>query len=134
MRGEKEVQALFKPRRGRKRKASDAIGAAAVVGGADAEAEESEGALVEEEEDDVWHQLSESESELVAQPVVGEEGGDVWHRLSESESELEDPEPVPATSSKKSPTFRRARDFRPRSAGPEVVVEDSDGDEVEIIA
>lgn len=119
MRGEREVGALFKPaRRGRKGKEIAGTTAAITDGGSEAG----------------------SESDDVAEPLLEEEedeGG--WHVLSETEeSEVEEPAlpAVSATSAGKAPAFRRPREFRARkAAGPEVVVEDSDGDdEVEIIA
>lgn len=115
MRGEKEIHALFKPARGKKRKSGDETSTAAV----DAAKEDAE----------------ESETELAAELALDDE--DVWHHLSETESELEEApaKVIPSSSSSsKTPAFRKAREFKPRPAGPEVVVEDSDVDEVEIIA
>lgn len=108
MRGEREVGAIFKPaRRGRKGKEIAGNAGAATEGGSDGG----------------------SESDDVAEPLLGEEedeGG--WHVLSETEeSEVEEPA---------APAVRRPREFKAKkSTGPEVVVEDSDGDdEVEIVA
>jgi structure-specific endonuclease subunit SLX1 len=123
MRGAKEVAALFKPVRTRKRKGDEQASAGAVE---EEEAEESE--LELQEEDDGWHQLSDSASEadVVAEaPVL----------------------PSPAARKKATPAFRKPREFtgaasgvkakgrgkgkgKARATGPEVVVEDSDEDEV----
>jgi structure-specific endonuclease subunit SLX1 len=119
MRGEKEVQALFKPPRTRKRKGDEQAAAGAV----DEEAEESELELQDED-------------------------GDGWHQLSDSGSEVDVPEetPIAPTPSKKGkkavPAFRKPREFvgkpagtkgkgkgKARVSGPEVVIDDSDVDD-----
>lgn len=125
MRGEREVGAIFKPvRRGRKGKEINGNAAAATEGGSEAGSES----------DDIAEPLLEEDEE-----GDEDEGEGGWHVLSETEeSEVEDPAApaVGATSSAKAPGFRRPGGFKAKkSAGPEVVVEDSDGDdEVEIIA
>lgn len=111
MRGEKEMQALFKPVRGKKRKGESEV-------------------VAEQEE--------ESGDEIAEEPLMeAEEVDDVWHLLSESESEgvagVE--EAVPKDAVVKAPAFRKPRGVKGRkgkSSGPEVVVEDSD--EAEIVA
>lgn len=123
MRGEKEVQALFKVPRSRKRKSDEQAAGGAVE---DEEAEESELELQDEEADeDGWHHLSESGSEVEEAPVI----------------------PSPARKGKKAtPVFRKPKEFvgaavgakgkgkgKARVTGPEVVVEDSDVDD-EVIA
>ncbi|GAB7330469.1 hypothetical protein MBLNU13_g02079t1 [Cladosporium sp. NU13] len=125
MRGEKEVQALFKVPRTRKRKGDERATAGAIE---DEAAEESELELQDEDADqDGWHHLSDSASEVEEAPVV----------LS------------PAKKGKKAaPVFRKPKEFvgtvagvkgsakgkgKARATGPEVVVEDSDVDD-EVIA
>jgi hypothetical protein len=121
MRGAKEVAALFKPVRTRKRKGDEQ----ATVGAVEEEEEEAEESELEmQEEDDGWHQLSDSASEADA-PVL----------------------PSPAARKKATPAFRKPKEFveaaagvkgkgrgkgkaKARATGPEVVVEDSDEDEV----
>jgi structure-specific endonuclease subunit SLX1 len=120
MRGAKEVAALFKPVRTRKRKSDEQATAGAVE--EEEEAEESE--LELQEEDDGWHKLSDSASEVDA-PVLSS----------------------PAARRKATPAFRKPKEFveaaagakgkgrgkgkgKARATGPEVVVEDSDEDEV----
>jgi structure-specific endonuclease subunit SLX1 len=121
MRGEKEVQALFKPPRSRKRKGDEQAAAGAVE---DEEAEESE---LELQEEDEWHHLSESGSEVEEAPVI----------------------PSPVKKGKKAaPVFRKPKEFvgavaggkgkgkgkgKARATGPEVVVEDSDVDDEVIL-
>lgn len=123
MRGEKEVQALFKPPRGRKRKGEEQAIAGAVE---DEEAEESELDLQDEDE---WHHLSDSGSEAEEAPVI----------------------PSPVKKGKKAaPVFRKPKEFvgtatvagakgrgkgkgKARVTGPEVVVEDSDVDDEVIL-
>lgn len=125
MRGEKEVQALFKPPRTRKRKSDEQAAAGAV----DEEAEESELEL-QDEDVDGWHQLSDSASEV-----------DVVEEAPVA--------PAPAKKGKKGTSaFRKPREFvgstaatkgrgkgkgKAQATGPEVVVEDSDVDD-EVIA
>jgi structure-specific endonuclease subunit SLX1 len=121
MRGAKEVAALFKPVRTRKRK-SDEQATGGAVEEEEEEAEESE--LEMQEEDDGWHQLSDSASEADV-PVL----------------------PSPAARKKAAPASRKPKEFvgaaagakekkkgkgkaKARATGPEVVVEDSDEDEV----
>lgn len=130
MRGEKEMQALFKPPRTRKRKGDEQ----ATAGAADDEAEESELEFLlngELEDGEGWHRLSDSGSE-----------GDVVEEVSVR--------PEPAKRGKKAvPAFRKTREFvgagaavgakgkgkgKARATGPEVVVEDSDMDDDEVIA
>ncbi|KAL1589555.1 Structure-specific endonuclease subunit SLX1 [Cladosporium halotolerans] len=111
MRGEKEMQALFKPVRGKKRKGESEV-------------------VAEQEEE-------ESEDEIGAKPLMeAEEEDDVWHLLSESESEGGDVvAAAPQDAVGKAPAFRKPRGVKGRkgkSSGPEVVVEDSD--EAEIVA
>lgn len=125
MRGAKEVQALFKVPRSRKRKSDEQAAAGAVE---DEEAEESELELQDEDVDgDGWHHLSDSASEVEEAPVV----------------------PSPVKKGKKAaPVFRKPKEFvgtaagakgnaegrgKGRVTGPEVVVEDSDVDD-EVIA
>ena len=127
MRGAKEVQALFKVPRSRKRKNDDQAAAGAVD---DEEAEESELELQDDDADvdgDGWHHLSDSGSEVEEAPVV----------------------PSPVKKGKKAaPVFRKPKEFvgtaggakgkakgkgKGRTTGPEVVVEDSDVDD-EVIA
>lgn len=121
MRGEKEVQALFKPPRSRKRKGDEQAAAGAAE---DEEAEESE---LELQDEDEWHQLSDSGSEVEEAPVI----------------------PSPVKKGKKaSPVFRKPKEFvgagagakgkakgkgKARATGPEVVVEDSDVDDEVIL-
>ena len=125
MRGEKEVQALFKPPRTRKRKGDEQAAAGAVE---DEEAEESDLELQDEDAgEDGWHHLSDSASEVEEAPVI----------------------PSPAKKGKKAaPVFRKPKEFvgtaggakgkakgkgKGRTTGPEVVVEDSDVDD-EVVA
>jgi hypothetical protein len=125
MRGAKEVQALFKVPRSRKRKGDEQAAAGAVE---DEGAEESELELQDEDVDgDGWHHLSDSGSEVEEAPVV----------------------PSPVKKGKKAaPVFRKPKEFvgtaggakgkakgkgKGRTTGPEVVVEDSDVDD-EVIA
>lgn len=127
MRGAKEVQALFKVPRSRKRKSDEQAVAGAVE---DEGAEESELELQDEDVDgDGWHHLSDSGSEVEEAPVV----------------------PSPVKKGKKAaPVFRKPKEFvgtaggvkgkgkgkgkgKARATGPEVVVEDSDVDD-EVIA
>jgi structure-specific endonuclease subunit SLX1 len=140
MRGSKELEVLFKQPKMRKSRKTTA-GAAATE-----EEEEEEEANSEPELDDEY-----DDEEAV---------GDGWHQLSESESELESiVEPLPAptarpvasSSSKAGPSFRMPKETASARAGekekgsvkkkksarskePEVMVEDSDLDDVEIIA
>lgn len=124
MRGEKEVQVLFKPPRSRKRKGD----AQAVAGTAeDEEAEESELELQEDAYGDGWHHLSDSASEVEEAPVI----------------------PSPVKKGKKATAvFRKPKEFvgaasgakargkgkgKARAIGPEVVVEDSDVDDEVIL-
>ena len=124
MRGEKEVQALFKPPRSRKRKGDEQ----AVAGAAeDEEAEESELELQDDADGDGWHHLSDSASEVEEAPVI----------------------PSPVKKGKKAtPVFRKPKEFvgaasgakargkgkgKARAIGPEVVVEDSDVDDEVIL-
>ena len=123
MRGEKEVQALFKVPRSRKRKGDEQAAAGAVE---DEEAEESELELQDEDADE-----------------------DGWHHLSESGSEVEEAPGIPSPAKKgktAAPVFRKPKEFvgaavgakgkgngKARATGPEVVVEDSDVDD-EVIA
>lgn len=125
MRGEKEIQALFKPVRTRKRKATDEQTTAGAV---DLDDEESELELQDEDEDG-WHHLSESGSEVDAvdeAPTI----------------------PSPKGRKKATTTFRKPREFvgaaakakgkgkgkgKGRATGPEVVVEDSDVDDDEVV-
>lgn len=127
MRGVKEVQALFKPPRSRKRKADEQAAAGAVED--EEEAEESELDLQNDDpaDEDGWHHLSDSASELEEAPVV----------------------PSPAKKGKKAaPVFRKPKEFvgtaaaakgkgkgkgKARATGPEVVVEDSDVDDEVIL-
>ena len=126
MRGEKEVQALFKVPRSRKRKGDESQAVAGAV--EDEEMEESELELQDEDIDgDGWHHLSDSGSEIEEAPVI----------------------PSPAKKGKKSAlVFRKPKEFigtaagtkgkssgkgKARTTGPEVVVEDSDVDD-EVIA
>lgn len=125
MRGEKEVQALFKPPRSRKRKGDEQATAGAVE---DGEAEESELELQDEDADeDGWHHLSDSGSEVEEAPVI----------------------PSPVKKGKKAaPVFRKPKEFvgataaakgrgkgkgKAPATGPEVVVEDSDVDDEVIL-
>ena len=126
MRGEKEVQALFKPPRSRKRKANEQAVTGAVED--EEEAEESELDLPNDDADeDGWHHLSDSASEVEEAPVV----------------------PSPVKKGKKAtPVFRKSKEFvgaasgakgrgkgkgKARATGPEVVVEDSDVDDEVIL-
>lgn len=126
MRGEKEVQALFKPPRSRKRKADEQAIAGAVED--EEEAEESELDLQNDDADvDGWHHLSESASEVEEASVA----------------------PTPVKKGKKAtPVFRKPKEFvgaasgakgrgkgkgKARAIGPEVVVEDSDVDDEVIL-
>jgi hypothetical protein len=123
MRGEKEVQALFKPPRTRKRKGDEQAAADAV----DEDAEQSELEL-QDEDGDGWHQLSDSGSEV-----------DVVEEAPIA--------PTPAKKGKKAaPAFRKPREFvgkvtgtkgkgkgKARAAGPEVVIDDSDVDDEVIL-
>lgn len=127
MRGEKEVQALFKPPRTRKRKGDEQAAAGAVE---DEEAEESDLELQDEDAgEDGWHHLSDSASEVEEAPVI----------------------PSPAKKGKKAaPVFRKPKEFigpaaaagakgrgkgkgKAKATGPEVVVEDSDVDDEVIL-
>lgn len=127
MRGEKEVQALFKLPRRRKRKGDEQAAAGAVE---DEEAEESELELQDEDADeDGWHHLSDSGSEVEEAPAI----------------------PSPVKKGKKAaPVFRKPKEFvgsaavagakgrgkgkgKARATGPEVVVEDSDVDDEVIL-
>jgi structure-specific endonuclease subunit SLX1 len=147
MRGSKELEALFKQPRPRNNSKNATAGAAAVE---------------EEEDEDDDHEAGISEPEL--DDEEDEVVEDVWHQLSESESELEfvaEPvaaaappaakRPVAASSKKKAPSFRMpketasagagakekgsAKKKTARAKGPEVMIEDSDlDDDVEIIA
>jgi len=147
MRGSKELQVLFKPPKTRKSRKATTAGAAAAEEDEEEEAATSEADLLDEEGED------DDDDEVVE---------DVWHQLSDSESELESiADPLPAvaaarpvaSSSKTLPTtasFRVPKETasaragakgkgsqkkkQSKSKGPEVVVEDSDVDEVEIIA
>jgi structure-specific endonuclease subunit SLX1 len=123
MRGAKEVAALFKPVRTRKRKSDEQ----ATAGAAEDVEEEEEG--------------EDSELEL-------QEDEDVWHQLSDSASEVDAPVPVPvlpspAARKKATPALRKPGKVvgavagakgkgkgKARATGAEVVVEDSDEDEV----
>lgn len=111
MRGEKEVEVLFKPPRTRKTKGK------AVAANSDG-----------------------SEDELLEVPLFGEddgEEGDEWHRLPDtSDVEMEDDE-LPVARSDPSPPLRGRKanhSARAGAAKSEPVVEDSDWEEAEIIA
>lgn len=126
MRGAKEVQALFKVPRSRKRKGDEQQASAGAVD--DDEAEESELELQDEDVD-----------------------GDGWHHLSDSGSEVEEPPIIPSPvkkGKKAAPVFRKPKESvgtaagakgkakgkgKARATGREVVVEDSDVDD-EVIA
>lgn len=129
MRGEKEVQALFKPVRTRKRKATDEQVTAGAVDDEDGEESELELDVLQDEDEDGWHHLSDSGSEA-----------DVLDEVP--------PIPSPKGRKKATPAFRKPRELvgaaakakgkakgkgKGRATGPEVVVEDSDVDDDEVV-
>jgi structure-specific endonuclease subunit SLX1 len=121
MRGEKEVLALFKPPRSRKRKGDKQAAAGAVE---DEEAEESELELQDEDADEGgWHHLSDSGSEVEEAPVVP---SPVKKGKKAAPAIRKPKELVGATTAAKG---RGKGKGKARATGPEVVVEDSDVDD-----
>jgi hypothetical protein len=154
MRGSKELEVMFKPPRTRKPRKTTA-GAAAIEEEEEEELEaaNSEVDLEAEEEDDDdevvgdgWHQLSESESELesigeppittaaaaaaaIARPVASSSSGKTLPTTASFRMPKETASARAGANGKGSVKKKQAR-----SKGPEVMIEDSDVDDVEIIA